>query len=82
MDEINANKESGVATPLWQFWMHQPSAWHWAFRTETNGKSRGHRFMMGKYMGMIFRVDVTGIKSRGRYLKGQLPLNKIDLINN
>jgi hypothetical protein len=66
--------KSGVATPLWQFWMNQPTAWHWAQRTMLDGKERGIRLQNGKGMGMIFRVDVTGIKSRDRFLKGPLPL--------
>ncbi|XP_035707083.1 uncharacterized protein LOC118435312 isoform X1 [Folsomia candida] len=71
------SKDAGYRTPHSRFWLGEPTAWNWFPRWSMSGLSMGEVIHMAKHnendnypTGYIFRVDVTGIKSRGRFLKG------------
>ncbi|XP_035710274.1 uncharacterized protein LOC118436385 [Folsomia candida] len=57
-------------TPHSEFWMREPTAWFWHRRYSTDLVNTALQLMTGKRLGLIFRVDVTGIKSRGHFMKG------------
>ncbi|XP_035710529.1 uncharacterized protein LOC118436471 [Folsomia candida] len=69
------DKEDFSRTPHSQFWMEEPTAWFWHRRYHATLELTAEQLMTGKILGLIFRVDVTGIKSKGRFLKGWYHLN-------
>lgn len=64
--------------PYALFWLKEPTAGNWFKRSIfSDGVSRdldhaeAEQWMHQKDRGFLFRIDVTGIKSGGRFLKGE-----------
>ncbi|OXA55908.1 hypothetical protein Fcan01_08646 [Folsomia candida] len=74
--------EVGYRTPHSRFWMREPTSWHWFPRWTPSGPIRAQALQRakGSETAYIFRIEATGIQSRGRFLKGWFHL-KITLEN-
>lgn len=55
--------------------MSEPTAWHWSPRSDVSTQKSARRLVFGKDKGLLFTVNVTGIRHGGRFLKGKKLLN-------